>query len=386
MDTLGKKEIRDLLDQAEDTCVSIYMKTDIRSPEGWEKSRIRLKNLLSGAATELKGIGIMRTPEVEALLAPAYQLIESGRFEKTNGNGLALFLGKDFFRKYTVAYAFDDFFEVGDRFYIKPLLPALGPNGRFYLLALSQNEVQLYEGTSHSIQRIELEDMPTSLAEALKYDDPERELQFHTGAAPADNQRAAMFHGHAVEDDEKEFIRQYFRQVNKGLHKHLKDNDENVPLVLAGVDYLFPIYYDANTYANLLDGGVRGNPEERPVDELHQKAWELVQPFYKEERVEARQRYQDLAGTERTSDDLAEIVRAAHFGRIDTLFIKIDKNRWGHFDMETNQVEIHEEPSKGDAELFDLVAAQTIVHDGLIIPIETDDYDENAPLTAVFRY
>lgn len=384
MDTLGKKEIRDLLGQAEDTCVSIYMKTDIRSPEGWEKSRIRLKNLLSGAETELNGI--MRTPEVNALLAPAYQLIESGRFEKTNGNGLALFLGKGFFRKYNAADAFDDFFMVGERFYVKPLLPALGPNGRFYLLALSQNEIQLFAGTRHTIQQVEVESLPTSLAEAMKFDDPERELQYHTGSAPAVNQRAAMFHGHAVEDDEKEFIRQYFRQVNKGLHNYLKDNDKDVPLVLAGVEYLFSIYRDANTYPNLLDGGIPGNPEERSQAELQQKAWELVQPFYDEVEVEARQRYQDLAGTDRTSDDLAEIVRAAHHGRIDTLFIKIDKNRWGHFDMETNQVEIHEEPSKGDAELFDLVAAQTIAHDGLIIPIETDDYDENAPLTAVFRY
>lgn len=38
------------------------------------------------------------------------------------------------------------------------------------------------------------------------------------------------------------------------------------PLVLAGVEYLLPIYRRANTYPYLLDGGVTGNPEGRRPD------------------------------------------------------------------------------------------------------------------------
>jgi hypothetical protein len=40
---------------------------------------------------------------------------------------------------------------VTDRFHIKPLLPLLSGDGRFYVLALSQSEVRLLQGTRYSV-------------------------------------------------------------------------------------------------------------------------------------------------------------------------------------------------------------------------------------------
>jgi len=46
---------------------------------------------------------------------------------------------------------------------------------------------------------VELEDVPQSIAEALRYDDPEKSLQFHTGTSGGGNgERAAMFHGQGI--------------------------------------------------------------------------------------------------------------------------------------------------------------------------------------------
>jgi hypothetical protein len=50
-----------------------------------------------------------------------------------------------------------------------------------------------------------LEDVPTSIAEALKYDDPEKNLQFHTGTTGGGGgERSAMFHGQGAGNDEQE--------------------------------------------------------------------------------------------------------------------------------------------------------------------------------------
>jgi len=64
------------------------------------------------------------------------------------------------------------------------------------------------------VKEVELENTPQSLSEAFKYDDPEKQLQFHTRAPAAGGERAAMFHGHGVgKDDAKDNILRFFHQV-----------------------------------------------------------------------------------------------------------------------------------------------------------------------------
>jgi len=45
---------------------------------------------------------------------------------------------------------------VSDRFHLKPLLPLLTGDGRFYILALSQNQVRLLQGTRYSVRGLYL--------------------------------------------------------------------------------------------------------------------------------------------------------------------------------------------------------------------------------------
>jgi hypothetical protein len=57
-----------------------------------------------------------------------------------------------------------------------------------------------------------------------------------------DGMHPSIFHGHgmASADDPKDYISHYFQQVDAGLRDLLRD--EQALLVLAGVDYLLPIY------------------------------------------------------------------------------------------------------------------------------------------------
>ncbi|MDO8786314.1 MAG: hypothetical protein Q7J12_08865, partial [Syntrophales bacterium] len=87
---------------------------------------------------------------------------------------------------------------LADRFHIKPLLPILRGDERFYLLALSQNEVRLLEGSRHSVREVDLKTLPKSLAAPLQYDVPERKIRFyssHVGASGAGN-RSPIISGH----------------------------------------------------------------------------------------------------------------------------------------------------------------------------------------------
>jgi hypothetical protein len=273
---------------------------------------------------------------------------------------------------------------VAHRFHLKPVLPLLVGDGRFYVLALSQNEVRLLQGTRSSASEIDLQSVPKSLSEALQYDDPERQLQFHTRTSGKEK-RAAVFHGHGVgTDDKKSNILRYFRQIDAGFHQLLRE--EESPLVLAVVEYLFPIYQQANTYPHLIDQVIPGNPESLSEAELHDRAWPVVQPVFLKDQKEARERYAQLKNTGRTSSELETVIQAAYYGRLDTLFVSLGREVWGTFDSVANRVDRHEEAEPEDEDLMDFAAVHSLLNRGTVYAVEPGEVPDDSLVAAILRY
>ena len=178
MDLLSKEELTALAEQQTSLAVSIFMLTH-RVGREVQQNPIRLKNLLAEARQKLIDRGL-RSPEANQFLEPAQTLVEDNGFWQHQRDGLAIFVTPGLFRTYRLPLPFEEQVVVNNHFYLKPVLPLLKDEGYFYILALSQNEVRLLRGTPYSVIEVEVEDMPQSLAEALKYDEPEKQLQFHT--------------------------------------------------------------------------------------------------------------------------------------------------------------------------------------------------------------
>jgi len=395
MNTLTRSDLRELVEQCKRLCISMYMPTE-RAGKEVEQNPIRLKNLLVEAEERLVERGV-RVSEAQELLVSARMLLRDSLFWQHQSDGLVLFLSSDALRYYRLPLNFEQLVVVSDRFHIKPLLPLLSSGGRFYILALSQEQIRLLQGTRYRVGEIELKDVPKSLTEVLKWDDPEKRLQFHTSTQTPGGERTssaiggvrpAIFHGHGVAsaDDPKDYISRYFHQVDRGISEVL--SGERVPLVLAGVDYLHPIYREANTYPYLVDEGVEGNPEKLSAEELHTRAWPIVHPLFLADQEDAAARYRQLAGagSKRASSDLNQVVLAAYRGRVETLFVALGVQRWGVFDPDSNEIELHEETRPGDEDLLDLAAVHTLLNGGLVYAIEPEEVPGKASLAALFRY
>jgi hypothetical protein len=164
--------------------------------------------------------------------------------------------------------------------------------------------------------------------------------------------------------------------------------EEHAPLVLAGVDYLLPIYREANTYPNLVDEGIEGSPEALGEKEIHRQAWDIVRPIIVAEQREAMDRYQALAdtGDERASNDPAAIVSAAHHGRVETLFVATDHHLWGSLGRNANEVQAREEREPGDQDLLDYAAVQVLVNGGTVYALSLEEMPGGGAASAVFRY
>jgi len=380
---ISRPTIQAILEGQEGFCISIYLPTHLTGPDT-EQDPIRLHNLLRDAESQLTSLGL-RKPEATALLEPARKLVKDQAFWEHQREGLALFLSSTAFQYYRLPVSFDEMVYVGERFYCKPLLPLFSGDGKFYILTLSQQTRRLYECSQYRVREIGLEEIPDNLEQALPYEDHEQQLQFHTGAPSTANRRGAMFHGQGTgHDDTTERIIRYFQQVETGVFEVLKD--QQAPLLLAAVDHYHHLYHEINRYPHLLKEGITKNADELSPVQLHEHAWPMVQPLFEQPLSGSKARYQDLAGTGRTSNQISDIVLAAVHGRIDVLFVEASAQEWGVVDFIHNTVEISQQEKCTPQELLDLAAIHTFIKGGAVYALVQEDMPESSNVAAIFRY
>jgi len=352
-----------------------------RSGPETQQDPIRFKNLLREAEERLIAQGLA-APEAKELLESAQKLLQGDLFHQYQSDGLAMFLSAEMFRYYLLPFVFKALVIVTDRFHIRPLLPLLSGDGRYYILALSQNKVRLLQGTHYSVNEVPLADVPKNLAETLKDDDSWKGLQMHSGISGGKGKLSAITHGSEV--DSKENIQRYFRRIDKGLHELVRD--ERVPLVLAGVDYLHPIYKEVNTYPHLIEDGIGGNPERLSAKELHAQAWTVVRPYFQKVQQEAVDQYKQFISSGRTSNRVRKIIPAAYHGQIELLFVVPDFQQWGTFDPGTDELHLHKKEKTGDEDLLESAAIQTLLNGGTVYVVDPEKMSDTESLAAVFRY
>ncbi len=385
MDILNPEALKSLIEQQGKWCVSVYMPT-YRAGQEQQQNPIRLKNLLAQAEANLLANGLRR-PEVQKLMHPAEELLWNREFWQQQGDGLAIFLSNDFHKVYRLPIEFEESLNTGNSFHIKPLLPGLGRGIRFYILAISLNNIRLFEGNADTVSEMEL-NFPTSMEETLAMDDPERSLNMHSSSSSSSEGRAGAgtFHGHGDDVDEKKNILRFFQSVNQGLNQVL--DDKNIPMVLAGVDYLLPIFREASSYQNLLEDGILGNPDRENLKELHEKAWQIVHPLFKESQKKAFEKFEQLRGQKSNlaTSDLKAAVRAAVFGQVETIFVPIEMHKWGRYDAENNKVILQDGPNPQNEDLFDFAATQTFLNSGQVFAVPPEQMPGDGEIAAVLRY
>lgn len=388
MKLISTAQFETLAKRPREVCVSIFLPTYHAGAET-QQNPIRFRNLIRKAEELLIEHGC-RSEDAKNLLEPV-RALNHNEFWQHQSYGLAIFRSQDFLQYYSLPLDFAELVIVSNHFYLKPLFPLFHGDGHFYILALSHDLIRLLKGTRYHIEEIDLTGVLPSLAEVLRFEEPERQTPSHIGTPGATGGRSAapggvtVFHGHgAGDEDEKENLSQYFHRVNQALREFLKE--EHAPLVLAGVEYLLPIYRQANTYAYLLDTSIIGNPKLLAPEELHAQAWEIVEPLFLQSQQEAMNQYKELLGTGKASSQIGETIPAAYQGRVDKLIVAVDRQLWGTFDPDTQTVEVHPDAELNDEDLLDLAATQTILNGGTVYAVESADMPDHTPLAAVFRY
>ncbi len=374
-----KELLNHLAETSEEPCLSLYMPTHqvtARKP----KDRILFKNLLKEAQKCLVARG-MRLAEAKDFLAPAFKLLRDSLFWEYQREGLAFFLSPGFFEYFISPFGFDQKVSVSNRFYLKSLLPVLYRGEHFFLLALSKKEVKLFRLTQSKIMDVHVEDFPQGSSRRSS----QKQLQFHTGTQQqGKGKRAALFHGHGSgSEEEKAGLIQYCRQIDSAVVGLL--NDEKAPMMVAGLDYLVSAYRQNNTYQNLVEDSIQGNPFSYSRDDLHRTACTVMEPHLMRWREDALMRFRRGSEEGKVCTDVAPLLQAAGEGGIEMLLVSLSGELFARHDLESGRVDLHTQYQEGDVDILDEAVVLTVLTGGEVFGIEEDEMPVHFPLAALLR-
>lgn len=383
MEVLTSQELRTMIQNAEGPCISIYMPTHRTGVETREDPT-RLKDLMRQADERLADSGLS-SRETDALLKPLEETVEDAGFWMHAEDGLALLVSPEQFHAFRVPMSFDERLVIANRFHIKPLLPLITGDGEFYVLAISQNRVRLLRCTRFSVHEVPLKDTQTSLAESLRYDDRERQLQFHTLGKSGRGRGHAEFHGHGggVNDHDADLVR-FAHQIDSGVMEAL--NNSGALPILAGAEPLVSAYREVSKCRHIAKEGLKGNMDSASATDLQARAWPIFAAHLQYVRQSKVERYRELRGTGLTSNQVSDIVPFSYYGRIQTLFVALDEEDWGVFDDRTMQIGLDAQYAWQHQDLLDLAASYTFINGGEVYGVPLSEVPDDARAAAILRY
>jgi len=266
---------------------------------------------------------------------------------------------------------------------LTPLMPVISCNEQFYLLAFSKHNAKLFLADAFGMQEITVEGMPDGMADVIHFEEKGNQLLFRTGSSGGGE--GANYHGMNSNPDHKTDIAIYLEEVDKTIWKEVL-YDKHIPLMLAAVDYLQPIYRKISRYQHIAEETLTGNFEhEKPVN-IYKQAKEKMQPYFDKRQQAALERYYNGSASALTSSIPDDVIPATYYGQVDSLFVKKGAHVWGTFDANANEITIHETEQPKDECLLNNAITQTILHNGDVFILEKEKMPAESDVAATLRY
>ncbi len=281
--------VRALAARAPALTTSIFLPTH-RAGSDRHQDHTRMKNLIH-QARQLLGATIDEA-RVDKQLSPLVALSEDPGFWAHPQEGLALFISDAGVSHLWLPASVREQVVVCEHCHIKPLLPLLQGDGRFYVLELTQHGVHLFAGSRLGLNPVALPGALDSIEADKGAVDHEHRTEPRTVQGGA--QHASMYFGGVGDVRAKDAVSHYFRGIDASVCALL--HAEHAPLVTVGVEYLLPLYREVNSYPHLVPHGIPVNPAPLTAATLHERAWEVVAPHFQAAVAGARERYAQPAG------------------------------------------------------------------------------------------
>lgn len=381
MDDINKQEIKNILENSIEPCLTLLTPTETIAGEAVDKMKIRFKNLIKKGENKLKKDWDFTEEESREFMEPLKEYLNNRDFWLNQSTGLVILKDKENFKFYRLPLKFDSEVTLEKYFHIKTYISEIFSEKRFYLLTVSRNSCRFFQGTPREIEEKEIEELPQGIKEIIADEDRESSTQQHSAAKGG---TSVIHHGHDDRDQKvpTELLR-YLKEIKNSLSPYLQDQD--IPLLVMCVKDIFPHLKNVFDYSNLLGDFIQGSPDKLSKQEILEKARPVIKPHFQQPHQKIAEKYRELKGSENTSALIEEIVPASHQGRIDTLLLTPRDNTMGIYNPDRGEIETEIGPPEG-YDLINFAAINTLKNGGEIYHFDKDDMPEDSNVCALFRY
>jgi hypothetical protein len=307
MKELSIQDLKSINEASGAPMISIYLSRengmlDARTlHDKWKEALLKAEGLLLKDYTRMYA---------NSLLDP---LIKSNIFSQseTVDKGIVVFYGPKFQGYLRVQSAIEDLVVVADSFHIKPLLRIRNNEKGFYILSMSLKNIILYIEKNGHLYKLE------------NYHNPalEENIEVTTNKYP------------------RVHSKEFFMQVATELNNYFSINHQ-LPIILAGVkDHIGHMRKHLQT-TGVLTEAIFGNVEKLKLNELREKAYKLLTPYYEQKEVEAINDLNLAVKKNHAVIYIEDIAVSAALGKVKKLFVVENRHIWGKVNRLTGEVYI----------------------------------------------
>ena len=363
-------------------CLSLYQPTHRRHPEN-QQDPIRFRDLMKIIARTLDE---NYPPDSNrALLEPFESLGADHEFWNHTMEGLAVFGAPGLFEIFGLQRTVPELTVVADTFHTKPLRRFLQSSDRYQILGLSLSEIKLFEGNRDALDEIELAPgVPRTITDALgeELTEPHQTVASYGGTS----QGSSMRHSHGGKKDEMDVDRErFFRAVDRAVLEH-HSRPSGLPLMLAALPEHQGIFHQLSQNPFLMAEGLKINPEALPINELRERAWQIVEPQYRARLATLTDEFTLAKAKGLGLEELEKIGPAAFTGRVGTLLIEADRQIAGHIHAGTGHVHLTESDHSLGDDLLDDLGEEVVKKGGRVVVVPSAQMPTKTGAAAINRF
>jgi hypothetical protein len=373
--TMIQGDLAAFLEDHKNPCLSLYQPTHRRHPENLQDP-IRYKNLLKVLEESL--LSQHSTKNASALLDPFRRLATEKDFWNHTCTGLAILGTAGLFRIFKLQRPVPELAVVADSFHIKPLLRILQSADWYQVLSLNRREIKLFEGNRDNLDEVELEPrIPRTITEALgeELTEPHHSLGSF-----------GMRHGHGSRADEIDVDEErFFRAVDRAILEY-HSRPSGMPLILAALRQYHTPFRLVSHNPFLMHDGIDMDAASLTIDELRQRAWEIVEPEFRSRLAKLTDEIEEAKAKGLGGDDLAAVAQAAVQSRVGSLLVEAERRIPGHVDKETGRITFGNPEDTQVDDLLDDLAELVLRKGGNVVVVPAADMPSKTGVAAAFRF
>jgi hypothetical protein len=113
---------------------------------------------------------------------------------------------------------------------------------------------------------------------------------------------------------------------------------------------------------------------------------EVMKPYFEQRVNKALETYMNNSTTGLTSSIAADVIPAAYYSQIATLFVTKGEHIWGTFDEMAYELVFHDTPDEGGEDLIDNAVEKTLANGGEVFLLEKEKMPADCQIAALMRF